>query len=240
MSFSFDTTAGTSQSTAKPKLEGNNIHTVKFTGASSEDIKGVKEPDKVFKVLKLKFENDNGVFEHTIFEPKPDDFKRNTREATRKDGTKFEIIQPSNVENMMLFFKHAIDAINPVIAAKIDKKEKSLGAKDWDNLRELIITILEKGKNTEVNIKLLKNKKGEAIFPNCTAISKDGVVYVNNNIIGSTTSSKINFSPYEVERIKKENNAAPTITSNMDVAAGFNVSNVTDNSDLDLANFEID
>ena len=43
-----------------------------------------------------------------------------------------------------------------------------------------------------------------------------------------------------MERIKKENNAAPTITSNMDVAAGFNVSNVTDNSDLDLANFEID
>ncbi len=76
MSFSFNTTAGASQSSAKPRLAGNDIYNVKFDGCEIVDIKGVKDPDKVYKVIKLKFSNGDGIYEHTVFEPRPEDFTR--------------------------------------------------------------------------------------------------------------------------------------------------------------------
>ena len=41
MSFSFNTTAGASQSTVKPKLAGNEIYSVKFDGVEIKDIENV-------------------------------------------------------------------------------------------------------------------------------------------------------------------------------------------------------
>ena len=140
MSFSFGQTAGASQSTAKPRLEGNNIYDVVFDGCEVEDIQGVKDPSQLYKVLKLKFSNEDGTYEHAIFEPKQADFERTISEVMVK-GVKQNIPQPSGVESMMLLFKHAIDAINPAIAEAIDKGEKNLGAKDWNDLRKLVAKI---------------------------------------------------------------------------------------------------
>ena len=206
MNFSFGNTAGTSQSTAKPKLPGNAIHSVIFEGCEPQDIQGVKDPSIIYKVLKLRFVNDDGVYEHTIFEPKDDDHQRRESEFKNKNGNIEKIPQPSNVESMMLFFKHAIDTINPAVALKIDNKEANLGAKNWDDLRTLVCKILNVGKGTSFNIKLLKNKNGEAIFPGFFAgLTKDGVAYVKNNFIGN----KISFSSYEADRIKNERMAKP-------------------------------
>ena len=143
MSFSFGQTAGASQSTAKPRLEGNMIHEVKFDDCVVEDIKGVKDPSIVYNVLKFKFSNDDGTFEHTMFEPKGDDFERKNNEVTLKSGEKSNIPQPSNVESMMLFFKHVIDVVNPTIAGQIDRQEKNLGAADWNGLLQLVAKILK-------------------------------------------------------------------------------------------------
>ena len=103
--FSFNSTAGTSQDTRKPNLEGNKIHDVTFVGCELKDIQGVKEPGKVFKQLILKFENEFGEHQITIWEPKADDFKRGEREYTKKDGEKAKMPTASNVENLMLLFK---------------------------------------------------------------------------------------------------------------------------------------
>ena len=65
MSFSFTTTAGASQGNVTKQLEGNEIHDVIFEGCEVIDIKGVKDPSAVYKVLKLKFANKDGVFEKT-------------------------------------------------------------------------------------------------------------------------------------------------------------------------------
>ena len=53
--FSFNTTAGASQSAAKSRLTGNDIYTVKFDGCEIVDIKGVKDPSMTYKVLKIHF-----------------------------------------------------------------------------------------------------------------------------------------------------------------------------------------
>lgn len=206
MSFSFDATANTSQSTSKPRLEGNNIYTVKLDGAEVQDIQGVKDTSLVYKVLKIKFSNEDGTFEHTVFEPKADDFKRTETELKNKNGNMEKIPQPSNVESMMLLFKHLIDAFVPKVAEKIDKKEQSIVAKDWDSLRNIVVKIFETGKGNENKIKLVKNNKGEAKFPSFFAgLSREGITYVRNNFAGP----KIAFSPYELTKIQNETTAKP-------------------------------
>lgn len=216
--FSFNTTAGASQSTIKPRLAGNEIYTVKFDGCEIQDIVGVKDPTMTYKVIKLKFSTDDGSFEHTVFEPKSTDFERTENEFTDKTGKKSKIPQPSNVESMMLFFKHAIDSINPTVALKIDSGAANLNAASWEDLRKLVANILDAGKGTSFKIKLLKNSKtGEATFPGFFASirKEDNKAYVKNNFIGP----KVAFSSYEVERIKKEASATPTRTASSAINA---------------------
>lgn len=208
MSFSFTTTAGASQGNVTKQLEGNEIHDVIFEGCEAIDIKGVKDPSAVYKVLKLKFANKDGVFEQTYFEPRDQDFERTETDYTdKKTGELRKIPQPSNVESMMLAFKHAIDSINPAIAKKIDDKTQNLGAADWNGLRDLVSKILNAGKGVETRIKLLKNKDGDAIFPGYFAsINREGNAYIRNNFIGNN----IAFTSQEMTRINNAKQAVPT------------------------------
>jgi hypothetical protein len=214
--FSFDATAGASQSSAKPRLAGNDIYSVAFDGCEIKDIQGVKDPTQLYKVIILKFSNEDGAYEHTVFEPKEDEYKRTEREFTNKNGNIEKIPQPSGVESLMLFFKHSIDSINPSIAKKIDSGEASLKAKNWDELRQVVSQILNLGKGATTKIKLLKNNKGEATFPGFfAAVNRDGKAYIRNNFIGE----RIAFTPYEADRIKNEANAKPTQANVLDLGS---------------------
>ena len=53
MNFNFGEVANASQSTSKPVLEGNMIHTVKFLGCEARDIAGVKDPTKTYNLHTL-------------------------------------------------------------------------------------------------------------------------------------------------------------------------------------------
>ena len=119
--FNFNITAGASQATSKPQLKSNEIHEVKFDGIVSEDIQGKKDPTKTFKILRIKFSNDSGQFEHTIFEPREEDGERRESTITTKDGTVQKIPSPSNVESMMLLLKHLMDAVLPEVSKKMDQ-----------------------------------------------------------------------------------------------------------------------
>lgn len=211
MSFSFNATAGASQSTAKPNLKGGDIYSINFVGCESRDIQGVKDTSMVYKVLDLKFENEDGRYVHTVFEPKEADFKRKENEITNKNGQIEKIPQPSNVEAMMLLFKHLIDSVNPKVGQKIDSGEMNLTASSWDQLRELICKILaEPAKNkVATNIKLVTNTRGEASFPFFAGLTKEGKAYVKNNFIGN----KLAFTPYELQKIKAAATANPTPTN---------------------------
>ena len=229
MNFSFGQTAGASQSTIKPRLEGNNIYDVVFDGCEVEDIQGVKDPSQLYKVLKLKFSNEDGTYEHAIFEPKQADFERAVSEAMVK-GVKQNIPQPSGVESMMLLFKHAIDAINPAIAEAIDKGEKNLGAKDWNDLRKLVAKILDAGKGVSTKIKLVKKKNGEATFPGFfAAVNRENKAYIRNNFIGP----KVAFTSYETDRIRKEATATPTKAESYDM-------NVTTSAPVDTLGLDLE
>lgn len=206
--FSFDNTANSSQSFGSSALAGNQIHEVIFEEAIAEDVKGKQDPNAVYKVIKLKFKNEDGSYEHAVFEPDRDrgDHDRGSRTFI-KDGKEQSMPTPSNVESMMLLFKHAIDAIVPEIGAKIDSGEVSLGAKNWEELRKVVTTILNKGKGVKTKIKLMTDNKGYGRFPGFfTGINQEGKAYIRNNFIGQ----KIGFTPYEANRIKNEVTAKPT------------------------------
>lgn len=206
--FNFNATAGASQSTFKPQLPGNEIHEVTFEGAVSEDIQGKQDPTQVYKVLKLRFSNDKGQFEHTIFEPikSRGDFDRGTREFSR-NGKEESFPTPSTAESMMLLLKHVIDAVLPDLGKKIDNKEVTLGGKDWDQLRANMVAIFEKGKGATTKIKLINDSKGNPRFPGFfTSINQEGMAYVRNNFVGNT----IGFTAYEKTRISQAATAKPT------------------------------
>jgi hypothetical protein len=230
--FSFGNTAGTSQSTAKSRLKGNEIHEVQLDGCEVQDIVGVKDSTQTYKVLKIKFSNEDGNFEHTVFEPKPDDFKRGESNFTNKNGNTEKIPQPSNVESMMLLFKHIIDGFVPEVASQIDRKEKELTAPNWDKLRALVTAILEKGKGRTNKIKLIKDKDGNGKFPGFFAgVSREGTVYVRNNFVGT----KVAFSPYEMTKINGEANSTPT------AAKSYNTPSFEETVDTSLdLNFDLD
>lgn len=237
MNFNFSATAGASQSTAKPRLKGNDIYDVKFDGCEIKDVQGVKDPTAVYKTLVLKFSNENGTFEHTVFEPRQDDFKRGETEFTNKNGNVEKIPQPSNVESMMLLFKHMIDAINPKIGKEIDAGTRNLGAKNWDELRALVAKILDAGKGTETKIKLMFNpKKEEAVFPGFFAgLTREGKPYVRNNFVGQ----KLTFSAYETTRIKNQESAKPTQTDSFSPSSPSGIEDTAPSGNVDL-DFDLD
>lgn len=226
--FNFNITAGASQSTFKPQLPGNEIYEVTFDGASIEDIQGKKDPSQVYKVLKLRFSNEKGQFEHTIFEPRPEDFERGENKTTR-NGEVSTFPTPSNVESMMLLLKHVIDAVLPVVGKKIDEGEVTLGGKNWEQLRTNVVTVLEKGKGVTTKIKLLSDNKGNPRFPGFfTSLNQEGKAYIRNNFVGNT----IGFTSYEKTRIDNAATAKPT---DMSESLGVLSTNTEDIEDFDVS-----
>jgi len=205
MNFNFDNTAGAAQSTNLPILDGNKIHEVTFKGIEERDIQGVKDASAVYKVLDIKFANAKGYYTETVWEPKAADFERRkgTNAKTGADTT-----SPSNVENMMLLFKHVIDAVNPELGKQIDAKEKKISAPDWIQLRKLMVAATEKFNGTSVKIKLIRNNKGEARFPYFSMLTKEApyTAIVAGNFIGES----VYFSAYEKQQIDKAAAATPT------------------------------
>ena len=201
MDFNFSSTSGTSQSNSLPQLKGNAIYKVTFKGVEKRDIVGVKDPSQTYKVLDVKFAGVDGYFTHTIFEPRQEDTVR------RPGFNESAQPKPSAVEDMMLLFKHLIDATNPELAKEIDAGTKNIGAKGWDNLRDVVIKATEKGIGIETNIKLITNNKGEARFPYFSIVSKDSDKAI---IAGNFIGERLYFTAYEQSRIDNATTAKPT------------------------------
>ncbi len=218
MNFNFSETAGAAQSSYLPVLVGNAIHAVTFKGVEERDIQGVKDASAVYKVLDIKFGNAKGYFTHTVWEPKQEDFNR--RKGTNTT-TGAETTSPSNVENMMLLFKHIIDAVNPELGKQIDSKEKKISAPDWIQLRKLMVAATEKFIGKEVNIKLITNKKGETQFPYFSSLTKEApfTAIVMGNFIGDN----VYFSAYEKKQIDKAAAATPTPAASIEIATAGDI-----------------
>ena len=122
------------------------------------------------------------------------------------------------------------------IAKQIDAGTKKLVAPDWNGLRNLVVKILEVGKDRESSIKLVTDNKGEAKFPSFfCGLSKEGKPYVRNNFVGS----KLAFTAYELTRMKNEQSANIKNTSSPKSEFDLVADSSAPSSDLDLG-FDLD
>ena len=57
MELNFNLSAAPAVSTSKPRLKPYEIHRVKLADVKVETLKGKKDPDAVYEILKVRFEN---------------------------------------------------------------------------------------------------------------------------------------------------------------------------------------
>lgn len=183
-------------SSAQPKLKPWQIHEVTFNGVEYSEFSGKKDPSAVWKVMKVRFSNSDGLFEETIFCPKDGD------EVRPKNG---ERENPSQLERFQFFVAQLGEQLVPERYEKFKKIEYEFPA-DFErfvkNLNETLKPMIGK----TVKLKLIGNKKGEAVLPYFVNISREGVAYISNNFLGD----KVFFTPYELESMEKQKNAKPT------------------------------
>lgn len=218
MNFDFSAVVNNSQSNIKAKLEGNAIHNVKFKGCFVRE----SEPNaaKPYKVIDIKFANEEGEFTHCVWAPKEEDYK---------DRETFGIKNPANIWNIIYLYKHLVDAVNPKLAKMFNDKEKTIDSKTWMNWDSIKKVFLESTKNcadVDVQIKLIKNKKGEAIFPYFLNYSREGNMYMSTNFIGE----KLYWTDKEQQNLAKAKNTPTTPSMSDNLGMGSEDSS----SDLDF------
>jgi len=197
--FSIDNSVNVS--TSKPLLEGFKIHDVEFKGVEKADYKNGE-----FKVIVVKFENEHGQFRDTIFEPKPEGYKRTTSQFGEN---------PSNAEVIQDYFKQLIAAVNPVLYKEITDGTKVLTIKSWEDMRNIFVDSTKDFVGAKIQIKLDKDKNGAAKFPGFPlAINKEKVVYRTSTYVGTN----LGFTDKEMKRIANFVQATPTSMPRQPVA----------------------
>jgi len=219
--MNFNLGAAPTNATQSTRLKGNKIYTVQWDGAVAETIVKKDGSGDTFSVLRLKFKNDEGTFEDTVFEPRNGD---EVRPANNFGG-----VNPSPLEDLMFKIRHLIAAVAPAVDESINKKGE-LAFASWDDLRKFVVTNTTKAIGTITQIKLLADKDGNARFPGYVlSISKKGEVYPRTNFIGA----KLAFTPKEMEKIDASAQAAPTTMPQTNFAPAASTGGALD-LDIDL------
>ena len=200
--FNFGISKESAIKTVRPQLKPWNIYDVKFMGCEVREFAGKKDPSVVYKVLDIKFENEDGYFTVTKFFPKAGDDKR--KEVDAKNGGKREL--PSNFEELMNVVKQTAEVLTPEGFKKMS--ELSAKFKSFDDVAKALIAVTDKVKGCETKIKLVGRNRDNRIvaeIPNITNVF-DGEAKITDNYIGD----KLFFSNYELDQRDAYLKAAPT------------------------------
>ena len=201
--FNFGISKESAVKTVRPQLKPWNIYDVTFVGCEVREFAGKKNPNETYKVLDIKFENEDGYFSLTNFFPKDGDDAR--KEFDGKNGGK--VIMPSNFETLMAIVKQTAQVLNPAGFEKMQAMSSKF--RSFDDVAKALIAVTEKAKGTTTKLKLNgKNKDGkiEAVIPRIVGINKEGVAFIADNYIGD----KLFFSNYELDQRDAYLKAAPT------------------------------
>ena len=148
--FNFGSLATTqATSNVQQRLKPWGIYPVKFSGARKETIKGKKDPNAVYEILKVRFDGADGYYEESIFYPKDGDEKRPIR--TSKEGHEYQ--GASSFDRTMTFIAQVAEVLNP----EGFKKMQAASAKfrSFDDVVTAFIKITDSAKGKETNLKLV-------------------------------------------------------------------------------------
>lgn len=193
------------------RLKPWDIYKVKFDGARIDEVKGTKDPEAVYRILKVRFVNDEGYYEESIFFPKEDDDVRPTSKIKNKDGKEVEIERPSSLENTEMFIAQVAAVLNPDMFKKLQQFAVEGKLKDFETVAKFFVEKICKpviGKETNLKLIGKKDKEGnyQPRLPYFTNINKQGELYLADNFLGD----KLFFSDYEETQRKQYLSAKPT------------------------------
>lgn len=203
MAFNFGISTESAVRNSRRSLAPWGIYDVKFVGCEIREFAGKKDPSQSYKVLDIKFENEDGYFTVTSFFPKEGDDIRRTYEG--KNGGTVEL--PSNFETLMAIVKQTAEVLNP---AGYEKMQKASGSfRSFDDVAKALITVTNPVKGSTTKLKLIgKNRDGKVVadIPRLVGINKQGESFVADNYIGS----KLFFTDYEETQRENYTKAVPT------------------------------
>lgn len=209
MAFNFGSLATMQTvSTQKKRLAPWGIYAVKFAGAKIEEVKGKKDVNAVYKILRVRFENDEGYYDASIFLPDRNNSKDTINpEYTRADGTKY--LTASAEERAAGLVSQIANALTPEGFKKM--QEAASKFKTFDDFAKAFVTVVNKVVNVYTNIKLVgktnANGQVEATHPNVVGFNNTSKeAYINNNFIGD----KLYFNDYENTKRNEYLNSKPT------------------------------
>ena len=217
--FNFGSLATTqATSNVQQRLKPWGIYPVKFSGARKETIKGKKDPNAVYEILKVRFDGADGYYEESIFYPKDGDEKCPI--YTSKDGHEYQ--GASSFDRTMTFIAQVAEVLNP----EGFKKMQAASAKfrSFDDVVTAFIKITDSAKGKETNLKLVgrtQNGNVVASLPKFVAINKNGEKFTCDNFVGD----KLFFSAYEESKKSEYLNAKPTT---MDSSENSTIANEVD------------
>lgn len=200
--FNFGISKESAVRTVRPQLKPWNIYDVKFMGCEVREFAGKKDPSAVYKVLDIKFENEDGYFTVTKFFPKDGDDKR--PKVKNSNGGERELA--SNFEELMNVVKQTAEVLTPEGFKKMS--ELSSRFKSFDDVAKTLIAVTDKVKGCETKIKLIgRNRDNRVVaeIPNITSVF-DGVPQITDNYIGD----KLFFSKWEESKRDEYLNSKPT------------------------------
>lgn len=207
MNFNFNGSEIANVGASKGQLEGNKIHDVQFDGCEAVELK-----DGTMKVLRIKFSNDEGVFNHTIFEP---------RDGDDQDTDGMYGKNPSRIKEMMTLLRHLGAAVCPALVEYINSIN---GSVTWDQIRKKIVEVTTPAIGTKTKIKLLAKKRtdpntgaerSDAVFPSYfLSYNREGALYMRTKFIGP----RLVFTDKELTAIKNQENAKPVSVSSADTS----------------------
>lgn len=200
--FNFGISKESAVKTVRPQLKPWNIYDVKFMGCEVREFAGKKDPNVTYKVLDIKFENEDGYFTVTKFFPKAGDDQR--RKVKNSNGGEREMA--SNFEELMNIVKQTVEVLTPEGFKTLS--ELSSKFKSFDDVAKVMIKVTDKVKGCETKIKLVgRNRDNRVVaeIPNITSVF-DGVATITDNYIGS----KLFFSNWEEGQRDAYLNSKPT------------------------------
>ena len=203
MSFNFGLSAESAvRSTIRP-LAPWEIHDVEFKGAEIRKFQGKKDPNAVYELLTIKYENEDGYFNVDLFFPKDGDDVR--PEFDGQNGGKVHMA--SSFENTMAIIKQTVQILNPKGFDTLQKA--SIKCTSFEQLAGMVVKVLTPVIGKKIKIKLTgRNRDGKVVaqIPRILALNKEEEAFICDNYIGE----KLFWSDYETTKRDEFLKAKPT------------------------------
>lgn len=216
-------------SNSLPLLKPYGIYEVAFDGIEDTEVEGKKHPGEKYRILKIKFKNEDGQYPHSLFVPTTEkDAER--RSTTNSNG--HEVQFASNVEEFTLMIGHMLATVCPEALEKLTKSNKDIS---YEQLYQFIKKATDPKIGLKTHIKLVGNSNGKAVFPKIASVfEKDGEAVITNNCIGD----KLGFNNYELTKKEEFEKAKPTNMASTSDSDPLNESPVK-NEEKDNLDFEL-